>query len=123
MTTVCLPTSGAADGVGAIDGVRMLVWDGQSEPPHGMEETEFLVGGYMGGVPAEQALARMPALRVIQLLSAGVEPWLPIVPSRVTLCNGRGVHGGSTAELAVGGLLSVVRDLPRYAADQAAHRW
>ncbi len=77
----------------------------------------------MGGPLAEQALARMPNLRVIQLLSAGVEPWLPLVPPGVTLCNGRGVHGGSTAELAVGGLLSVLRELPRYHDDQAAHRW
>ena len=123
MITVCLPTSGAAEGVGAIDGVRVLVWDGKAAPPDGIEETEFYLGGYMGGPLAEQALVRMPKLRVIQLLSAGVEPWLPLVPSGVTLCNGRGVHGGSTAELAVGGLLSVLRDLPRYHDDQAAHRW
>jgi phosphoglycerate dehydrogenase-like enzyme len=121
--TVCLPTSGAAEGIGAIDGVRVLVWDGKAAPPDGIEETEFYLGGYMGGPLAEQALVRMPKLRVIQLLSAGVEPWLPLVPSGVTLCNGRGVHGGSTAELAVGGLLSVLRDLPRYHDDQAAHRW
>jgi phosphoglycerate dehydrogenase-like enzyme len=121
--TVCLPTSGAAEGVGAIDDVRVLVWDGEAAPPDGIEQTEFYLGGYMGGPLAEQALARMPNLRVIQLLSAGVEPWLPLVPSGVTLCNGRGVHGGSTAELAVGGLLSVLRDLPRYHDDQAAHRW
>lgn len=123
MTTVCLPTPGAAEGVGPIDGVRVLVWDGDSEPPEGIERTEFYLASYMGGPLAEQALARMPALRVIQLLSAGVEPWLPIVPPGVTLCNGRGVHGGSTAELAVGGLLSLLRGLPRYHDDQAAHRW
>jgi phosphoglycerate dehydrogenase-like enzyme len=123
VTTVCLPTAGAAEGVGAIDGVRVLVWDGKAAPPDGIEETEFYLGGYLGGPLAEQTLARMPKLRVIQLLSAGVEPWLPLVPSGVTLCNGRGVHGGSTAELAVGGLLSVLRDLPRYHDDQAAHRW
>jgi phosphoglycerate dehydrogenase-like enzyme len=120
---VCLPTSGAAEGVGAIEGARVLVWDGEAAPPDGIEETEFFLGGYMAGPVAEQALARMPKLRVIQLLSAGVEPWLPLVPPGVTLCNGRGVHGGSTAELAVGGLLSVLRDLPRYHDEQAAHRW
>lgn len=123
MTVVCLPTSGAAEAVGTIDGVHVLVWDGEGEPPDGIEQTEFFLGGYMGGPLAEQALARMPDLKVIQLLSAGVEPWLPLVPPGVTLCNGRGVHGGSTAELAVGGLLSVLRKFPRYHDDQAAHRW
>lgn len=123
MTTVCLPTPGAVEGVGPIDGVRVLVWDGETEPPDGIEQTEFYLGNYMGGALAAQALERMPKLRVIQLLSAGVEPWLPIVPPGITLCNGRGVHGGSTAELAVAGLLSLLRDLPRYHDDQTAHRW
>ena len=123
MHVVCLPTPGAAEGVGPIDDVRVLVWDGEGNPPDGIEDAEFYLGGYMGGPLAKQALARMPNLRVIQLLSAGVEPWLPLVPSGVTLCNGRGVHGGSTAELAVGGLLGVLRDLPRYHDEQAAHRW
>lgn len=123
MTVACLPTVGAAEGVGAVDGVRVLVWDGGGDPPDGIADTEFFLGGYMGGPVAAQALAQLPKLRVIQLLSAGVEPWLPLVPSGVTLCNGRGVHGGSTAELAVGGLLSVLRGLPRYHDEQAAHRW
>jgi phosphoglycerate dehydrogenase-like enzyme len=123
VVTVCLPTPGAREGVGPIEGVRVLVWDGEDKPPAGLEETEFYLGNYMGGALAARALAQLPRLKVIQLLSAGVEPWLPIVPAGVTLCNGRGVHGGSTAELAVAGLLSLLRDLPRYHDEQAAHRW
>jgi phosphoglycerate dehydrogenase-like enzyme len=71
---------------------------------------------------AEQ-LAHMSRLRVVQLMSAGVEPWLPVLPEGVTLCNGRGVHGGSTAELAVGGLIALVREFPSFAVEQAAGRW
>jgi phosphoglycerate dehydrogenase-like enzyme len=77
----------------------------------------------MGGPLAETVLAELPRLRVIQLLSAGVDRWLPLVPDGVTLCNGRGVHGGSTAELAVAGILSLVRRLPHFQAEQAAARW
>jgi phosphoglycerate dehydrogenase-like enzyme len=105
------------------DGVRLLVWDGKNEPPGGIDETEFLLGGYMGGPLAENVLAAMPRLRVIQLLSAGVERWLPLVPEGVTLCNGRGVHGGATAELAVTGILALVRRLPFFLDEQAARRW
>ena len=123
MVTACLPTQDSADAVGEVDGVRVLVWNGKDDAPDGIEDTEFFLGGYMGGPIAEQALAQMPRLKVIQLLSAGVEPWLPLVPDGVTLCNGRGVHGGSTAELAVAGLLSVLRGMPRYHDEQAAHRW
>jgi phosphoglycerate dehydrogenase-like enzyme len=105
------------------DGVRVLVWDGKSEPPDGVEETEFLLGSYTGGPVAGTVLAAMPRLRVIQLLSAGVERWLPLVPDGVTLCNGRGVHGGATAELAVAGILALVRRLPFFLGEQAAQRW
>ena len=69
------------------------------------------------------ALARMPRLSVIQLLSAGVESWLPVVPAGVVLCNGRGIHGGPTAELAIAGLLAVLRELPRFVEQQRDRVW
>jgi phosphoglycerate dehydrogenase-like enzyme len=122
--TVCVPDNAARDGIEPVpDGVRVLVWDGTGDPPEGIVETEFVLGGYMGGPLAESVLAELPKLRVIQLLSAGVERWLPLVPPGVTLCNGRGVHGGATAELAVGGILALVRRLPFFLGEQAAARW
>ncbi len=65
----------------------------------------------------------LPQLQVIQLVSAGVEPWLPVVPDGVVLCNGRGVHGGSTAELAVAGMLAILRRLPDFLDQQRAGVW
>jgi len=124
MRTICLPDSDTAERLGELpDGMEVLIWAGKQEPPDGIERTEFLVADYMGSPVAGRALARMPALRVIQLLSAGVEPWLPLVPNGVTLCNGRGVHGGSTAELAVAGILSLLRRLPHFHDEQTAARW
>jgi phosphoglycerate dehydrogenase-like enzyme len=41
----------------------------------------------------------------------------------VPLYSGRGIHGASTAELAVAGMLAVLRELPRFARAQEAHRW
>ena len=73
--------------------------------------------------PARDVFEALPDLEVIQLTSAGVEPWLPVVPAGVRLCNGRGIHGGSTAELAFAGLLAVLRDLPAYRAGQQRHAW
>jgi phosphoglycerate dehydrogenase-like enzyme len=99
----------------------MLVWSGEGEPPDGIADTEFLLAGYMtepGGL-----LEIMPKLKVIQLLSAGVERWVSEVPDGVTLCNGRGVHGRATAELAVTGILALVRKLPMFLAQQAERRW
>lgn len=105
------------------EGARLLVWDGRTDAPESIDETEFLLGAYMAGPPPASVVQAMPSLRVIQLLSAGVDDWLPLVPDGVTLCNGRGVHGGSTAELAVAGILSLVRRLPHFLAEQQAGRW
>jgi phosphoglycerate dehydrogenase-like enzyme len=123
MTTVCLPDDSAVAAVGPIDGVQYVQWDGRSEPPNDLVEVQFLVGRYGDAPPDAEVLASMRRLEVVQLLSAGVEPWLDRVPDGVTLCNGRGVHGASTAELAVAGLVAVLRDLPACYDAQRDHRW
>src|SRR6476660_3458916 len=107
--TICLPDDQAKQLVGSTPDVNTVVWDGAGEPPAGIDQVEFLVGAYGGPTMSPEALARMPRLSVIQLLSAGVEPWLPVVPHGVVLCNGRGIHGGPTADLAIAGMLAVLR--------------
>jgi phosphoglycerate dehydrogenase-like enzyme len=120
--TVCVPSESSRDQIGPVpDGVRMLVWNGKGDAPDGIETTEFLLGGYMAG--ASEVFSLMPKLKVVQLLSAGVERWLPHMPQGVTLCNARGVHGPATAELAVTGILAIIRQLPSFLVEQAAHRW
>ena len=124
MTTICLPDAAAREPLGDLPaGVRALVWDGSGPPPAGIEDVGFLVARYSAAAMTAGALARLPALRVIQLLSAGVEAWLDRVPDGVLLYNARGVHGSSTAELAVAGMLSVLRQLPRFGQAQLAHEW
>ena len=119
---VCVPSDLIAS---ALDGlaVEPIVWGGESEPPAGLDRVEFLVPRYTAGPPPVDALALLPRLRVVQLLSAGYETWLPLIPSGVVLCNGRGIHGASTAELAVGGLISLLRQLPGFYDEQRAGRW
>jgi phosphoglycerate dehydrogenase-like enzyme len=105
--------------------VQAIVWDGAVPAPDGVANTEFWVPGYMSSDTSRRdtALAAMPGVKVIQLLSAGVEPWLPVVPPGATLCSGRGIHGVTTAELAVAGLLAMVRQLPRFLEQQAHGEW
>ena len=123
MKTICLPDDQAKQLVGPTPDVDVVVWDGTGEPPAGIDQVEFLVGGYGGATMSPEAIARMPRLSVIQLLSAGVESWLPVVPPGVVLCNGRGIHGGPTAELAIAGLLAVLRELPRFVEQQRDRVW
>ena len=62
-------------------------------------------------------------VEVVQTLSAGVEAWLGRLPEGVRLVNGRGAHGGSTAEWAVTVLLALRRGLPGFVRQQDAHDW
>ena len=85
------------------------VWDGGDITP--LVRTEFYVPSYMAGEWAFEVMAEMPALQVCQLPTAGYEHALAHLPPGVTLCNAAGVHDASTAELAVGLMLTRLRRL------------
>jgi phosphoglycerate dehydrogenase-like enzyme len=124
VTRVCLPDAQARDCVGTLpSGIDVVIWDGAGDPVPGIEGVEVLVPPYMRPPTSTESLKAMTGLRLIQLLSAGVDSWLKRVPPGVILCNGRGVHGGSTAELAVGGIVSSLRELPKHHDAQRARRW
>jgi len=89
-------------------GVRTLVWDWR-EPGPVPGDVTVLVSEHSPVAPAPAVFAALPLLRLVQLPSSGVDPWLPAVPGGVALCNGRGIHGVSTAEAAVAGVLAVLR--------------
>lgn len=102
----------------------VVSWDGGGDVPR--PDVQVWVPPYVVGsltLDVHEVLDQLPDLRVVQLLSAGVEPWPALLPHSVTLCAGRTVHGGSTAELAVALTLSLLRDLPRYADQQARQLW
>ena len=63
-------------------------------------------------------LARMPRLEVVQTLTAGVDHIRGQVPEGVLLCNGRGIHNASTAELALTLTLASLRGIPGFVGDQ-----
>jgi len=106
--------------------LEVVPWDGDGAVPEQARSADMWVPPY--GVAqspdfVRETLAAMTALTVVQLQSAGVEPWQTLVPPGVRLCSGRGIHGGSTAELAVALLLASVRDLPRYVEQQRQRTW
>jgi phosphoglycerate dehydrogenase-like enzyme len=68
-------------------------------------------------------MARMPNLRVVQTLTAGVDNVLAELPDGVTLCNAAGVHDASTAELAVGLTIASLRRLDDFARAMPEGRW
>ena len=91
--------------------------------PQGHLDASVVVVTY-GNAPAVGALfPELSALRLIQTLTAGYEQWLPHRPEGVMLANGRGAHGGSSAEWVVAVLLAIYRDLPLFHAAQSEGVW
>ncbi len=86
-------------------------------------EVEFYVLPYQVGPGQGSVLASMPRLRVVQTLTAGVDHVRGDVPDGVLLCNGRGIHNASTAELALTLTLASLRGIPGFVDDQHAGRW
>jgi len=68
-------------------------------------------------------VSQMTSLQVVQLLTAGVDAARGHIPEGVTLCNGRGIHDTSTAELAVTLILSSLRGIPGHVRHQDEHAW
>jgi phosphoglycerate dehydrogenase-like enzyme len=81
---------------------------------------EILVGWRPGS-----HLKRMPRLRWIQAVTAGVDPWLasPDLSTEVTLCCARGSHRISMPENILGALFHLTKPYMPIALDQKESRW
>jgi phosphoglycerate dehydrogenase-like enzyme len=109
--------------IAAVDGLRPLRYDPRGELPAGAADAQVLIPPFQASDDVVAIAGRLPRLRLVQLLSAGADRWIDRVPDGVLISDGRGSHGGATAEWAVAALLSIYRDLPRFADDQREHRW
>ena len=88
-----------------------------------LSQVDFYVPLYMGGAAALSYAAKMPNLKTLQMLNAGYDDALAYLRPGLTLCNARGVHDASTAELAVGLAIASRRGFPEFMREQIAGRW
>ncbi|WP_319448507.1 MULTISPECIES: 2-hydroxyacid dehydrogenase [unclassified Mycobacterium] len=91
--------------------------------PAGHLDASVVVVGYDKAAAVGARFAELPNLRLVQTLNAGYEQWLAVLPDGVLLSNGRGAHGGSSAEWVVAALLAIYRDLGLFAKQQADGQW
>ncbi|MFE3999474.1 2-hydroxyacid dehydrogenase [Nocardioides sp. YIM B13467] len=110
-------------------GLRFELFDhtrftgGEVEVPDSVGEVAFYLPPYMLGSRIFDVVSQMTSLQVVQLLTAGVDAARGHIPEGVTLCNGRGIHDTSTAELAVTLVLSSLRGIPGHVRHQDEHAW
>jgi phosphoglycerate dehydrogenase-like enzyme len=91
--------------------------------PQSSDEVEFYVLPYRFSPADGDVLATLPRLKVVQTMSAGVEHIRRYVPEGVLLCNGRGIHDTSTAELALALMLASLRGIPDFVRAQERAEW
>ncbi len=103
--------------------IDTILYDpGEPWPPGALDATVVVVG-YENAAATGSRFVELPDLRLVQTLNAGYEQWLPMLPDGVMLSNGRGAHGGSTAEWVVAVLLTIYRDLRLFNEQQAEGVW
>jgi phosphoglycerate dehydrogenase-like enzyme len=93
------------------DGVQVV---GEAGP-----DVEFVVPRWED-IPA---LEKMPALRVVQVLSAGVDWIVGRVPAGVTLCSARGARDRAMAEWVVAAILADAKRARQCAEQQGRRHW
>ncbi|ASY13058.1 D-3-phosphoglycerate dehydrogenase [Candidatus Nanopelagicus hibericus] len=86
-------------------------------------EVTFYVPTYLGGRPALELTKKMPNLKVLQVPNAGYDDALEFLRPGIALCNGRGIHDDSTAELAVGLTIASLRGFATFVRDQDKGEW
>ncbi|CAL9591614.1 MULTISPECIES: 2-hydroxyacid dehydrogenase [Streptomyces] len=112
---------------GLPEGPAYRHWDGEETFPADPADCAFYVVPYMKpSAVGVRPLPEMRSVEVVQTLSAGidhVEPGLQHLPAGVRLCNARGVHEASTAELTLALVLASLRGIPDFVRAQDRGEW
>ena len=95
----------------------------EDDLPESASDVRFYVPSYSVSARQGPLLEQMPRLEVVQTLTAGVDHIRSAIPEGVLLCNGRGIHNTSTAELAMTLTLATLRGVPGFVDAQHAGKW
>jgi len=104
-------------------GMTHLETDGFVPAASQLDEIEFYVPSYMGGLKTIDIIPTMKNVKVVHYNQAGYEDILPHIPQGVTLCNGTGVHDVSTSELAIGLTIASRRGFAEFMDNQKQGVW
>ncbi|WP_156726247.1 2-hydroxyacid dehydrogenase [Streptomyces apocyni] len=117
----------AEDVPGLPPGPTYRHWDGDRDFPGDPAGCGFYAVPYMKSTEVSiSPLSVMTSLAVVQTLTAGidhVQPGLGLLRPGVRLCNAKGVHEASTAELTLALILASLRDIPGFVRGQQREEW
>jgi phosphoglycerate dehydrogenase-like enzyme len=122
---VWLPTAELAHKLGTLEGIRAeVVEDWRAEAlPSSRDLVELVVPPQAYSGEFGEVVARLPRLRIVQALSAGVDQYRDALPANVRLYNAAGVHTAATAEWVLAAVLACQRDLLPFAEDRRRGVW
>ena len=102
--------------------LEVIRFDPRAALPSDLDAEALLVWGVPGR--ALEPLLKLPSLRWVQTLTAGVDHVLNLHPrAQIIVANGKGLHDAPTAELALALLLSAVRRLHVFRDAQSMSTW
>jgi phosphoglycerate dehydrogenase-like enzyme len=120
---VLIPRGLGLEDMGAPATIDAIPYEPGAPWPSQHLDATVVVVGYEDAPAVGARFGELPDLRLIQTLNAGYEQWLPLVPDGVMLSNGRGAHGGSSAEWVVAALLAIYRDFGTFHEQQSEGVW
>ncbi|EWM14621.1 D-isomer specific 2-hydroxyacid dehydrogenase [Kutzneria sp. 744] len=110
--------------LGQLPGVEVITYDPNGASLSDQQRTaEVFLPPYRGSERPFALVKQLPDLRLVQLLSAGVDEWNPHVPSGVMLANARGAHAGPVSEWVLSAILTTYRRWPALVRYQDKHTW
>lgn len=121
MTVVSVGNEELLDTARAVPGVDAVYFNGVGAPPR--DDIEVFVGPYDARPHAFDGLRDLHSLKAVQLVTAGYEHVLPVLPAGVVLANGAGIHNTSTSELALALTLAAQRGIPDFVRAAETGRW
>jgi phosphoglycerate dehydrogenase-like enzyme len=104
-------------------GFRLLHQESDLTDASTLAEINIYIPKYMGGPKSLAYLKDMPNLKMVQVLTAGFDDVLPLIPSGVKLANARGLHDLSTAELTLTLTLASKANVSKMISAQQKKNW
>ncbi|MEU4801220.1 NAD(P)-dependent oxidoreductase [Actinosynnema sp. NPDC023587] len=110
--------------LGQLPGVEVLPYDPAPARLNDMQRNaQILIPPYRGSHRPIPLVDQLPSLRMVQLLSAGVDEWAGHVPAGIVLASARGAHAGPVSEWIASAILTQFRQWPTLLQFQNEGTW